>query len=128
MRTAGTPLISVLICKMLCSFRSVHVCNKSVLSVVTKRGMSNAKYQWNNFGVKLKKHPTTNNEDQNKKEMLDSFIRVDHAGEVGAKKIYEGQLAALKGNFVQPIIQVFSSSSDLRMTHRRIWLMQKLNT
>jgi len=29
---------------------------------------------------------------------LDSIIRVNHAGEFGAKRIYQGQLAVLKGN------------------------------
>ena len=29
------------------------------------------------------------------KEMVERFIRVDHAGEFGAKRIYEGQLAIL---------------------------------
>ena len=30
------------------------------------------------------------------KDLLEQFIRVDHAGERGAIKIYEGQLLALK--------------------------------
>ncbi len=30
------------------------------------------------------------------KKLLEEFIRVDHAGERGAIKIYEGQLLALK--------------------------------
>ena len=30
------------------------------------------------------------------KKLLEQFIRVDHAGERGAIKIYEGQLLALK--------------------------------
>lgn len=33
--------------------------------------------------------------DPSKKEMLESMIRVDHAGEYGAVRIYEGQLAVL---------------------------------
>ncbi len=33
----------------------------------------------------------------NNKKLIDSIIRVDHAGEYGAARIYEGQLAVLKG-------------------------------
>ena len=33
--------------------------------------------------------------DLSKKDMLDSMIRVDHAGEYGAVRIYEGQLLSL---------------------------------
>ena len=33
--------------------------------------------------------------DPTKDELIDRFIRVDHAGEYGAKRIYEGQLAIL---------------------------------
>ena len=32
---------------------------------------------------------------KNNKNLLEEFIRVDHAGERGAIKIYEGQLLAL---------------------------------
>ena len=35
------------------------------------------------------------NKDTNKKN-LDSILRVDHAGETAAAKIYDGQLAILK--------------------------------
>jgi len=35
--------------------------------------------------------------DREKKETLGRMMRVDHAGEYGAKRIYEGQLAILKG-------------------------------
>ena len=36
------------------------------------------------------------NEKKTDKKKLEEFIRVDHAGERGAIKIYEGQLLALK--------------------------------
>ncbi|KAL7058103.1 hypothetical protein AAHC03_016483 [Spirometra sp. Aus1] len=39
------------------------------------------------------------------KALLDRLIRVDHAGELGAKYIYEGQLAVLKNTKSAPIIQ-----------------------
>ncbi|XP_041474580.1 5-demethoxyubiquinone hydroxylase, mitochondrial-like [Lytechinus variegatus] len=40
-----------------------------------------------------------------RKEMIDRIIRVDHAGEVGADRIYAGQLAVLKNSSVGPLIQ-----------------------
>ena len=39
------------------------------------------------------------------KNKLDEILRVDHAGEVGAAKIYEGQLKVLGGTEVGPTIQ-----------------------
>ena len=44
------------------------------------------------------------NKETNKKE-LDSILRVDHAGETAAAKIYDGQLAILKNTPVGPTIQ-----------------------
>ena len=44
------------------------------------------------------------NKDINKKN-LDSILRVDHAGETAAAKIYDGQLAILKDTPVGPTIQ-----------------------
>ena len=35
--------------------------------------------------------------DPTKAQLIDRIIRVDHAGEYGAKRIYEGQLAMLQG-------------------------------
>jgi ubiquinone biosynthesis monooxygenase Coq7 len=35
--------------------------------------------------------------DLTKGELIDRIIRVDHAGEFGARRIYEGQLAVLRG-------------------------------
>eukprot|EP01119_Soliformovum_irregulare_P021366 TRINITY_DN7097_c0_g1_i1.p1 TRINITY_DN7097_c0_g1~~TRINITY_DN7097_c0_g1_i1.p1 ORF type:complete len:216 (-),score=38.68 TRINITY_DN7097_c0_g1_i1:28-675(-) len=43
--------------------------------------------------------------DSEKKEIFDRIIRVDHAGELGAQRIYEGQLAILGKTEVGPIIQ-----------------------
>ena len=39
-------------------------------------------------------------------EMVDRIIRVDHAGEYGADRIYAGQLAVLENTSVGPTIQV----------------------
>jgi demethoxyubiquinone hydroxylase (CLK1/Coq7/Cat5 family) len=41
------------------------------------------------------------------KEALDRIIRVDHAGEFGADRIYAGQMAVLGKTEVGPTIQVF---------------------
>ncbi|XP_050710580.1 5-demethoxyubiquinone hydroxylase, mitochondrial-like isoform X2 [Eriocheir sinensis] len=40
-----------------------------------------------------------------RKEMLDRIIRVDHAGELGADRIYAGQMAVLGKTSVGPVIQ-----------------------
>ena len=39
------------------------------------------------------------------KNYIDSILRVDHAGETAAAKIYDGQLAVLKNTSVGPTIQ-----------------------
>ena len=40
-----------------------------------------------------------------KDQNIDRFLRVDHAGELGAKRIYEGQIAVLKNHPVAAEIQ-----------------------
>jgi len=42
--------------------------------------------------------------DPSKDQMLEQLIRVDHAGEYGAVRIYEGQLAVLKKKSCAPVI------------------------
>ena len=42
---------------------------------------------------------------KSKKNHIDSILRVDHAGETAAAKIYDGQLAVLKNTPVGPTIQ-----------------------
>ena len=48
------------------------------------------------------------------KKKLEEFIRVDHAGERGAIKIYEGQLLALntfnKNEELKKLIEAYESS------------------
>lgn len=34
-------------------------------------------------------------------EMVDKFVRVDHAGELGADRIYAGQMAVLGENLIK---------------------------
>lgn len=47
----------------------------------------------------------TNPGDITGKELIDSILRVNHAGEYGAKRIYEGQMAILKNSPSLPIIK-----------------------
>lgn len=43
--------------------------------------------------------------DLTKDQLIDRIIRVDHAGEFGAKRIYEGQLAILRGKPEAQVIE-----------------------
>jgi len=49
-----------------------------------------------------------------KKELIDSMIRVDHAGEFGAQQIYNGQLAVFRGTSLEPVIK---EMADQEMRH-----------
>src|SRR5262245_60586796 len=49
-------------------------------------------------------------------EMIDRIIRVDHAGEFGARRIYEGQLAVLKNH---PDAAVIRHMHEHELTHLR---------
>lgn len=42
---------------------------------------------------------------------VDRIIRVDHAGEYGANRIYAGQMAVLSRTSIGPVIQVGTSLS-----------------
>ena len=44
-----------------------------------------------------------------RKALLDKILRVDHAGELGANRIYQGQMAVLGKSSVGPVIEVYSS-------------------
>eukprot|EP01114_Cavostelium_apophysatum_P017742 TRINITY_DN5341_c0_g1_i1.p1 TRINITY_DN5341_c0_g1~~TRINITY_DN5341_c0_g1_i1.p1 ORF type:complete len:219 (-),score=19.23 TRINITY_DN5341_c0_g1_i1:59-715(-) len=50
-----------------------------------------------------------------KKELIESIIRVDHAGEFGAQRIYEGQMAVLKNTPVGPIIQEMMDQETIHL-------------
>jgi demethoxyubiquinone hydroxylase (CLK1/Coq7/Cat5 family) len=39
--------------------------------------------------------------------LVDKILRVDHAGEVGANRIYEGQMAVLGSSKSAPVIKVY---------------------
>ncbi|XP_060585363.1 5-demethoxyubiquinone hydroxylase, mitochondrial-like [Ruditapes philippinarum] len=46
------------------------------------------------------------------KALLDKIIRIDHAGEFGAKRIYQGQLAILGNTPTGPIIQEMQEEEE----------------
>ena len=54
--------------------------------------------------------------DLTKDELIDRIIRVDHAGEFGAKRIYEGQLAILRG---KPEAQAIEHMYQQELEHLR---------
>ncbi len=43
--------------------------------------------------------------DLTQEQLIDRIVRVDHAGEYGARRIYEGQLAVLSGRESEPLIE-----------------------
>ncbi|GAM24336.1 hypothetical protein SAMD00019534_075110 [Acytostelium subglobosum LB1] len=66
----------------------------------------------NNINNNTNNTNINNNEDnkkveltQHQRDLIERIIRVDHAGEFGASRIYEGQLAVLKGTAVEPLIR-----------------------
>ena len=55
-------------------------------------------------------HPKNTAEDRlpgdpDRDQTIARIVRVDHAGEYGAKRIYEGQLAVLKGPDAEPVLR-----------------------
>ena len=54
--------------------------------------------------------------DLTRDELIDRIIRVDHAGEFGAKRIYEGQLAVLRG---KPEAQAIEHMYQQELEHLR---------
>ena len=48
-----------------------------------------------------------------RRAVLDRMLRVDHAGEIGAVRIYEGQLAVLGNTEVGPVIRVSKGTRRL---------------
>ena len=65
--------------------------------------------------------------DPSPEETIRRIIRVDHAGEYGAKRIYDGQLAVLKHSPVAPVIRRMAEqerrhleSFDRLLTQRRV--------
>lgn len=50
-----------------------------------------------------------------KNDLLHRMIRVDHAGEYGAKRIYAGQLAVLKHTASAPVIQHMAEQEQVHL-------------
>ena len=50
--------------------------------------------------------------EQKNRELIDKIIRVDHAGELAADRIYAGQMAVLGRTDVGPTIQVMEKICD----------------
>ncbi len=60
-------------------------------------------------------------EERQRRALIDKMLRVDHAGEYAAVRIYEGQLAVLKNDPSAPIIEArpafFIRSFTYSLTH-----------
>jgi len=48
---------------------------------------------------------------------VDSMIRVNHAGEYGAKRIYQGQLAILKNSASAPVIEHMAEQEEAHLRY-----------
>jgi ubiquinone biosynthesis monooxygenase Coq7 len=55
--------------------------------------------------------------DLNKEQMLERLIRVNHAGEYGAKRIYQGQLAVLKGKEDQALLKHMADQEEVHLDY-----------
>lgn len=49
------------------------------------------------------------------KALLDKIIRIDHAGEYGAKRIYQGQLSVLKDTPSGPVIKEMQEEEEVHL-------------
>ena len=49
------------------------------------------------------------------RRMIEETIRVDHAGEYGAKRIYAGQLAVLRGTKWEPVIRHMQDQEQVHL-------------
>ena len=49
------------------------------------------------------------------RRMIEETIRVDHAGEYGAKRIYQGQIAVLRGTKWEPLIQHMQDQEQVHL-------------
>ena len=56
--------------------------------------------------LRLARNISQRAKEEKTKRLLSKIIRVDHAGELGAEKIYEGQIAVLGKTAVGPILKV----------------------
>jgi len=49
------------------------------------------------------------------RETVERMIRVDHAGEYGAKRIYQGQLAVLRGTKHEPVLRHMQAQEQVHL-------------
>ena len=71
-----------------------------LVSLVAKRSLGLNSY------TRIARFLSNSAKDARTKELLDKIIRIDHAGEFGAKRIYQGQIAVLKDTPEGPLIKV----------------------
>ena len=50
-------------------------------------------------------------------QLVKRIVRVDHAGEYGAKRIYAGQLAVLRGRASEPLIQHMAEQEEKHLAY-----------
>ncbi len=60
-----------------------------------------------------------------KRKRLERIIRVDHAGEYGAKRIYQGQLDVLRGTDKEPIIQHMADQEQEHLEAFEKYIVEK---
>lgn len=53
--------------------------------------------------------------DPTPREFIERTIRVDHAGEYGAKRIYQGQIAVLKGTRHEPLLRHMQEQEQVHL-------------
>ncbi|KAK3089786.1 hypothetical protein FSP39_006534 [Pinctada imbricata] len=70
---------------------SIHLCTRCSQSTIKH--------------LQFVRHISKRAKEERTKRLLSRVIRVDHAGELGAEKIYEGQIAVLGKTSVGPIIK-----------------------
>jgi len=70
-----------------------------------KNHQTRTSYHWSTYSIQLQHRSGTSYKNIEKNSLMDSFIRVDHAGEFGAQRIYEGQLEILKESSFGQVIQ-----------------------
>lgn len=63
----------------------------------------------------VKKHYPAPLPGERRTNLIDEVLRVDHAGEYGAQRIYAGQLAVLKHHACAPVIKHMAEQEDVHL-------------
>eukprot|EP00871_Galdieria_phlegrea_P005186 jgi/Galph1/5669/GphlegSOOS_G4394.1 len=96
-------------------------CNKATWNTAPEQ---NSSADTNNVGKQenklnsdqdWKRHSPLFEENRQKRQVTESMIRVDHAGEVGARQIYAGQLAALRDTSIEQVIEEMAKQEKRHM-------------